>query len=153
MSETNINRTPYGFIPSPLAIPDKPELSVFPFNIMFMSFANIDGIDSTGQTLYLPDLESHTKNSKSECMRYFNQCQNINGNHIKTTTRPASYVGQDYIDISYFEDSSKYEAEKYVGGQNISTTHGNNWKVFFIHLTLPGLAKNEGCEFEPIKQS
>jgi len=143
--------TPYAFIPKRLEIPDNPELSVFPFNIMFMSLANIDGNDTSGTALYLPDLESYTGSGKTESMRYFNQYQKADGGHFKTDARPASYDGQDYIDINYFKDSGKYEAEKYVSGQNTSTTVGGDWKMFFVHLTMVGLATNESCDFKPMK--
>ncbi len=150
MSKVTINQTPCAFIPGHLEIPEKPELRVFPYNILFMSYANIDGVDTSGTALYLPDVESYTVNDKAESMRYFNQHQKANGDHFKTTTKPASYDGQDYIDISYIRDSDRYEAEKYVAGQNTSTTYGVGWKVFFVHLTMVGLKAGEGCEFKPL---
>ncbi len=150
MPKVTFNQTPCAFIPGHLEIPDKPELSVFAYNILFMSYANVDGVDAYGTALYLPDVESYAVNGKAESMRYFNQYQKSDGGQLVFDTKPASYDGQDYIDISYIRDSDRYEAEKYVAGQNTSTTYGVGWKVFFVHLTMVGLKAGEGCEFEPL---
>jgi hypothetical protein len=100
---------------------------------MFMSWANINGVDTSGTALYEPDISSYAKEEVVQSMYYYNK-----------------YCDDDYIDIKYFPSGGRYEGEKYVKHLSVAIAYGANWKSFFIHLTLNGLAKNESCEFSPI---
>ena len=132
--KTLTNPTPFAFIPCHLAIKDRPDLNVFPLNIMFMSLANIQGVDASGTSLYEPDLTSYRKNKRNVCMRYYNK-----------------YCNKDYINITYYFDKHNYEGTKYIKGKKLLTAHGKDWKTFFIHLTMNGLCIEEECKFKPIK--
>lgn len=135
MSEQTLtNPMHFAYIPSPLAIDKRPELSIFPLNVMYVSLANIDGVDSSGTSLYEPYFASYRKNKRTQRMRYYN-----------------IYSKADYIDITYFIDKCEYIGVKYVNDTEIFTTYGKSWKTFFIHLTLGGLTNNEVCKFEPIE--
>jgi len=136
MSEQELtNATQYGFIPSPLLIEDRPELAVFPLNVMFVSLANIDGVDTSGTALYEPNILSYVVEAKVRSMRYYNK-----------------YSEEDYIDIKHYinADRYEYEGDKYVKNSHVLSAYGASWKGFFIHLTIKGLSKDEGCMFSKL---
>lgn len=126
----------FGFIPKRLEFEDKPELSDLPYNIMFMSLANIDGVDTSGVALYEPALGTYTEDDRTKNLTYFNIYQ--------------PQEAQDYIEVWYFKESGWYEGTKFVSAQQYSKSINRDWKSFFIHLTAVGLAKNEACKFSPI---
>lgn len=133
MSEQTVtDPTPFAFVPRPLEVEDRPELSVFPLNVMYVSTASIDGVDTSETSLYEPYFASYRRNDKTQCMRYYNK-----------------YSAVDYIDITYYFDVSKYIGVKYVKGKEVLSAYGSEWKAFFVHLTLNKLAKGEGRIFEP----
>lgn len=135
MSEQTVtNSNPFAFIPRPLAVEDRPELSVLPLNVLYVSMANIDGVDTSATSLYEPNFTSYRKNKRTQCMRYYN-----------------TYRESDYIDITYFYSEKRYEGVKYVKGIEILSAYGKDWQTFFVHLTMNGLAKGEGCIFEPME--
>jgi len=135
MSEQDItNATPYGFIPSPLLLEDRPELAVFSLNVMFMSQANINGVDTSGTALYEPFFASYRKNGHTQSMRYYN-----------------IYSEEDYIDMTYSSDKWKYIGVKYIKGKEVLSAYGADWRMFFVHLTMNGLAKCESCIFKPLQ--
>lgn len=101
---------------------------------MYVSMANIDGEDTSGTALYEPSFTSYRKNKRTQSMRYYNK-----------------YSEEDYIDITYSSAKRNYAGVKYVKGAEVLSAYGKDWKVFFIHLTLKGLTKGEGCIFEPIE--
>ena len=123
--------TPYGFIPCKLFVKDRPELLVFPLKIMFMSWWNIDGVDTSGTSLYEPDISSYTNGDNVQSMCYYNK-----------------YCDDDYIDIKYFPSGGRYEGEKHIKYKSVVTAFGPNWKAFFVHLTMTGLSKDEDCKFD-----
>ena len=125
--------TPYGFIPCKLFVKDRPEFLAFPLKIMFMSFMNHDGIDESGQAIYCPDIDSYTKHTRSETMRYYND-----------------YGPDNYIDITHSRSNGVYHGRKYINGQEVAYTYGKTWKDFFIHLTINGISQHEGCLFSPL---
>lgn len=137
--------TPYAFIPKRLEIPDNPELAVFPLNILFVSLANIDRVDTSGRALYLPQLDTYTSNNKYQTMNYYNK-------FCKPVEAENSYSWADYIELVHFEDSGWYEGTKYIGGTQYSKSVGKDWQTFFVHLTATGLASGEACEFKPLHQ-
>jgi hypothetical protein len=56
--------------------------------------------------------------------------------------------------ITFDEENKKYRAEKFVNGDCVSMTDGaDDWDLFFIHLTLSGLANGERCKFERMPPS
>jgi len=127
--------TGFAFVPKPLIVEGRPELSVFSLNILFMSVANIDGVDTMGRSLYEPDLDLYFANKGQAFLRYFNQ-----------------YGKQDYIDLRYSASNGQREADKYIAGQLIGKAIGSDWKEFFIQLTAPGLSTGEACLFQPLKR-
>lgn len=137
----------FAFIPKRLEIADNPELEAFPYNILFVSMANIDGVDQSGKALYLPDIATYSDDQSVQYMRYFNQFQKADG-FRKKATPPECYNSEDFIELWHFKESGWYEGEKHINGQHFSKSVGKDWKEFFVHLTSVGLAEGEACEFE-----
>lgn len=122
----------FGFIPHRLEIAWRPEWSNFPFNVLFMSHTIKDGQNVTGSALYEPDFHTYRKEGDLSLMRYHN-----------------IYGGECYLMIAYDEKNKRYRGEKFVNGESVgSADGGDNWQLFFTHLTMLGLAANEKCKFE-----
>ncbi len=122
----------FGFIPHRLAIAWQPEWNNFPFNVLFMSQTIKDGKNVTGTALYEPDFHTYRKEGDLSLMRYHN-----------------IYGGECYLMIGYDEKKKQYLGQKYVNGELVgSTDGGDNWQLFFTHLTMLGLAPGEKCKFE-----
>ena len=132
--QKSTNPTPYVFIPSPLIIEGKPEFEQFSLNIIFVSLINIDGVDTNNIAEYYPYLPSFAFNGTTQSMRYNNK---LNTN--------------DYIDITYFRDENRYEGKKYIKGIVVGSAFGTSWKIFFEHLIMLGIYKDETCKFEPLE--
>jgi hypothetical protein len=131
-------KTRFGFVPQRLEIAWKPEWNRYPFNVLFMGWrVNSDGVKMTGSAIYEPEFNTYKKTGSLSCMRYRN-----------------AYGGDCYLMITFDEENKKYCAEKFVNGDCVSMTDGSDdWDLFFIHLTLSGLANGERCMFEGMPPS
>jgi hypothetical protein len=131
-------KTRFGFVPHRLEIVWKPEWNRYPFNVLFMGGkVNSDGAKMTGSAIYEPEFGTYKKTGHLSCMRYRN-----------------AYGGDCYLMIAFDEENKKYRAEKFVNGDCVSMTDGSDdWDLFFIHLTLSGLANGERCKFEGMPPS
>jgi hypothetical protein len=126
-----VKRTLYNFVPHRLEIPERPELNRFPFNILFTSFTIKNRQRVNCSALYQPIIDSYRKDGNLSSMEY----RNI-------------YGGNCYLTISYDEGKKQYHGEKYVNNKNVgSADGGDNWNMFFVHLTMSGLANGEQCMF------
>lgn len=124
---------PFAFIPKPLIIPDRPELNIFPFNVMFMRFKMESGKMISGTALYEPDLDSYTQKEKVSSMEYHNK-----------------YGPANWLVIEYDRAEQRYIGRKFVNGESAGMAFGMNWKMFFIHFTALGLANGERCMFDDV---
>lgn len=124
---------PYAFVPNRLDIADRPELNVFPFNILFMQFKVENGKAITGHAVYEPDLGSYKREGDVSSMEY----QNIFG--------PANWLV-----IEYDTSNQSYLGKKMVNGESAGIATGKDWHMFFIHFTALGLTNGEQCKFEEI---
>ena len=124
----------YGFIPHRLEINDQPELSVFPFNILFANFKTEDGKTIMGSALYEPDLKSLKKEENKWSMYY-----------------PNAYGGKSWILIEYNPIKNSYYGEKTVNDKFAGGATGIEWNMFFMHLTFLGLTNGEKCMLEEVK--
>lgn len=121
-----------GFIPHRLEIKGLPDFYHFPFNVLFVSNTVKDGKHISGSALYEPDFHTYQKVEDLSLMRYHN-----------------IYGGDCYLMIGYDEKKKQYFGQKYINGKLVSYTDGgDNWQLFFAHLTMPGLAAGERCKFE-----
>ncbi|MDO8558058.1 MAG: hypothetical protein Q7S09_02605 [bacterium] len=120
----------FGFIPHNLEIAGRPELSVFPFNVMFAQYGTKEGKNVMGSAVYEPDWATFKREGTESSMTYRN-----------------SYGGDGYLVITH--DGKSYHGEKYVGGKSAGSADGGlDWKMFFVHFTALGLANGERCKFE-----
>lgn len=128
----NFNETEFGFIPKPLIVDGRPELSVFPLNVLFGQgrphpHFGWHGLEQYQTALYLPDLSSYAENDGLASMCYYNQ-----------------HNRDFWLKISYRQSENGYCGEKFFGFKKLSMSVGFEWKQFFIHLTMVGLAEGEG---------
>ena len=121
----------YGFIPRKLHINDRPELGVFPLNILFMKYRSYYGEMQSGTSLYEPVIDSYEDIIDRQRLLY----RNI-------------YNPRNKIIIVYYPEEEKYEGHKYVNGECVLQSYGLDWKIFFTHLTMGGLQNGEGCKFK-----
>lgn len=122
----------FGFIPHRLEMKEFPEFYHFPFNVLFVSHTIKDGQKVSGSALYEPEFHTYRKEENLSLMRYRNV-----------------YGGECYLMIAYDEKNKQYHGQKYVNGEVVgSADGGDNWQLFFTHLTMLGLATNERCKFE-----
>lgn len=124
--------TQFGFIPHRLELKEFPQFYHFPFNVLFMSTSVKDGKQITGSALYEPDFHAYRKDGHLSAMRYHN-----------------IYGGDCHLIIAYDEESKQYRGEKFVNGKSVGSAYGaDDWKTFFVHLTMLGLADGERCKFD-----
>lgn len=128
-----MSNTTHAFIPNRLNIDIKPELSIFPFNILFMSYTEKDGQLVTGTSIYSPDISTYINNSYIAKMIYRNH-----------------YGLNSKIIIKYEFGTGGYEAQKFVNDVIVQSAFGKDWKNFFINLTMSGIHNGEACEFENV---
>ncbi|MSU74837.1 hypothetical protein EXS57_03645 [Candidatus Kaiserbacteria bacterium] len=126
-----------GFIPHNLDLASWNEgLTKFPFNVLFVAHSMKDGKKVSGSAVYEPEFSTFIKDDemKMSCMHY----RNI---YNKTDT-------ECRLMIAYNAENGGYCGGKYVNGEQVGVAVGPNWKTFFFHLTMLGLAKDEPCKFE-----
>jgi hypothetical protein len=123
----------YGFIPKELQIEGRPELNVFPFNVLFMRFKQEGGKTISGSAVYNPNIDSLQQGVDKWSLRYNN-----------------AYGGNHWLIIEYDIVSRGYHGKKFVNGKCVGITDGLEWKGFFIHLTVLGLSNGEQCRFETV---
>lgn len=130
--ETLKRGTFFSFIPHRLEIAGRPELNNFPLNVMFIGWTVRDGQRLSGTAIYEPEFHTHKKDGHLSSMKYRN-----------------AYGGDCHLVIAYDEKNKKYVGEKFVNGKLVGlATGGNDWKSFFVHLTMLGLANGERCMFD-----
>lgn len=112
-------------VPKRLQIPDHPELSNFPINIVFGNIRiaenNTRGIETAE---YLPDFSTFTEEKETQKMRYYNR--------LNSTRRYC-------VEVIYNTTNQSYFGVKYRDDKNIGMAYGKNWDMFFIHLTALGV--------------
>jgi hypothetical protein len=123
----------YAFIPNCLEINGRPELAVFPFNVVFAKYKKENGQTVMGAAVYEPDLASLKKTGEIYSMEY---------NNI--------YGGKNWLVIEYDANLKSYLGNKYVNGKSAGQATGIDWKMFFVHFTALGLSSGEQCESKPL---
>ncbi|MBU3922683.1 hypothetical protein KJ684_00390 [Patescibacteria group bacterium] len=123
----------FGFVPKTLEIKERPELNVFPFNVLFMNFKQENGKRISGTAIYEPDLASFQKDTDKWSMCYYNV-----------------YSRKDWLLIEYDIVKKSYFGEKFVNGKSVGMADGSKWNGFFMHFTALGLSNGEQCKFETV---
>ena len=116
----------YGFVPSRLAIPDRPELNVFPFNVLFARYTVQNGKTIMGSATYEPLLTSYKKDGSLSSLEYYN-----------------IYNSGCWLCIEYDALKPSYCGKKHVKGKLIGLTDGRDWNMFFVNFTMLGLSDGE----------
>lgn len=120
------------FVPNKLEIDGRPELSIFPFNVLFHGFAIKDNKLWSAYALYEPELDSYKEEDGKQKMKFTNK-----------------YGADCWLEIIYDKKEQRYEGTKHIGNDLNGQAFGrNNWNLFFIHLTMLGLGEGEACMFE-----
>lgn len=120
-----------GFVPHRLQIPDRPELAVFPSNVLFEKSLIKNQQTISAWALYEPDLSSFKIAKKQLSLIYRNL-----------------YDGDNQLIIDFTPDSQVYNASKLIKGQSVLSSRGVGWSMFFAQLTMFGLVRGEGVWFE-----
>jgi hypothetical protein len=123
----------FGFIPHRLEIKEFPEYDNFPFNILFVSYANIDGVNTSGSAVYYPDLSTFQEGEEKQSMTYYNQYDE---------KRNWTVV------IEYDKQRKSWEGTKYCKGEFKGCGGGTEWNMAFAHLTALGVTNGERVKFE-----
>lgn len=123
----------YGFIPSKLEVEGRPELSDFPFNILFMSFLAVKGVDMSATALYEPDTKTYLEDAEKRSVVYKNK-----------------YGPENEVVVTRYGD--RWEGAKTIDGKVVLLAYGKTWKQFFVQLTIVGLSKGEKCYYEILKK-
>jgi hypothetical protein len=124
-----------GFVPHRLELPDRPELGLFPLNVMFANNKNgEDGKIISATTLYEPMLSTFKLDRKQCSMEYFN-----------------IYGHGSWLLITFDQLDKSYRGDKYVGNTKVGMAVGPEWKMFFVHFTMMGLSNDEPCKFDYIQ--
>src|SRR3989338_8659005 len=122
-----------GFLPHPLEIKERPELDVFPLNVLFAKFGIRNRKNVMGTALYEPDLESFKREGEKYSMKYCN-----------------SYGGDCWLLVTYDSAEKSYRGEKFINGKSAGMAFGVQWQGFFVHFTALGLINGEHCEFQEV---
>ena len=123
-----------GFVPHLLEIEERPELNVFPLNVLFARWGIRNDVQIMGSALYEPDFTTFKQNGAESSMKYHNK-----------------YGGDCWLKITYnTEKGIKYRGEKYIDGKSVGMATGGHWQQFFMHFTALGLTQGEQCEFEEV---
>ena len=116
------------FVPSRLEIPDRPELSNFPFNILFCTVTLADDNSQRQETsVYEPDLSTFTEEGTEQRMKYYN---NLNPER------------RFWVEIIYDTIDQSYIGTKYCDDKRIGMASGSRWDMFFVHLTMLGVGSD-----------
>jgi len=129
----------YGFIPKRLNMPEHPEFSFFPINILFISYGRLDGIPKSGTAHYEPMIERFANLGDKMRMPYRNICD-----------RDPNIVWR--IVITYHRNKKFYTGVKCRNDKIMSLADGTaqDWNKFFGIWTAGGLSNLESCQFDPL---
>ena len=123
------------FIPNELEIEGRPDLRKLPSNVVFAKVGINAGVPVFGRALYEPDLSSFNSSGSQCSLTYKNK-----------------YGGNCWVRITYHSDTQSWEGQKSVEGKIVGFSSGADWKGFFTHLTLQGLASGEHCMMESLPE-
>lgn len=126
-----------GFIPKSLKINDRPELSIFPLNVLIGRYTIRDGKKMFGSALYEPDISSFIEDKESGIMsmRFYNK-----------------YNHDYWLEMEYEFKNKKRRCQKMCKGEQCGIAFGGeNWNGFFVQVSFLGLYEGETCKFDEVK--
>jgi len=120
----------YGFVPYRLELKNFPKYDNFPYNLAFISYANIDGVDKSGTAIYYPDFSTFKESDSEHSMNYYNQ-----------------YNRDWRVEVVYDLAKKSWEGTKYFKDEWQGQGGGPEWNMGMAHMTMAGLVKGETCLF------
>lgn len=128
-----------GFIPKPLKLVDRPELSVFPLNVLIGRHTIREEKQVLGSVLYEPDLSSLISDNEGNLILIYRSC----------------YDSRYYLKLSLDKTCKSRKCEKYKDVEFLGSAHGaidwdkqaESWDNFFRQVAILGLDNGEGCNF------
>ena len=129
-----------GFIPKPLGLVARPELSVFPLNVLIGRYTVKEGKQVFGSVLYEPDLSSLIFDSEENLILIYR----------------SRYDSRYFLKLSLDKTSINRKCEKYKELKLLGTSYGiidrekqsESWNNFFRHVAILGLDNGERCSFD-----
>jgi len=115
------------FIPRPLSVKGRPELSNFSFNILFGC-----GWNYSASALYVPQIDTYQEEDGVRRLWYVNQKD-----------------GNGHVCLEYKAKETSWIGNKFYGGEELGTAWGTNWHHFFVHLTSLGCDPREKLQYQP----
>jgi len=128
----------YGYIPKTLEVKDRPELSIFPLNVLMARYTIRDGKTVLGNVLYEPDLSSFDYDSKLKVVKmdYYNK-----------------YNHDYWLTMAFDLERKTRQCTKYFSGKEVGVAEGGeDWERFFIQVSFLGFEQNETCVFEEVPE-
>jgi hypothetical protein len=123
----------HGFVPRHLEIKDRPELNLFPLNLLFVGLQKNNEDDLImGSSVYEPDLSTFRLDNDMFSLRYDN------------------IYGDGWVVIEFNTSTRTYLGTKYINGVSVGSAIGMDWSMFFVHLTGIGLVNYERCKLEKV---
>lgn len=141
MKPMNVPIGPYAFIPKRLEIPDRPELSEFPFNILIVE--RLNGIEA--HVLYEPQLDGYESTDGVGCLTYVGKPQGrifllkpleADKACFLEAVRDMRGEIKRSITVAYDAQSKLRVAYALKDDQNIGQAQGREWHRFFIHVAM-----------------
>lgn len=129
-----------GYIPKPLKLEDKPELNIFPFNVLMGKYMDRNGEIVFGHIVYEPDLSSLGIDDENNLvMSYINR-----------------YDRRFYLKMIVERDFKSRKCIKYKENEIVGESGGiidpdnqeKSWKIFFAHVAMMGFADGEMFEIK-----
>lgn len=124
----------YAFIPRTLEIPALPELSVFPFNVLFARFRTRPSGRKGYSAVYGPDIRTYRTGPEEAVMDYKNELD-----------------PRFHLEITYNKANGTYRGDRYVQATLETTSFGREWHEFFIQLGAVGLLEGETVHIDDIE--
>lgn len=121
----------FAFIPMKLSVPDRPELSVFSHNVLFVKRRVENDKIITGSAVYIPDIGSYARIGYIQTLDYHNK-----------------YGPSDWLRISYDSVKQAYAGEKFIKGESVGRAMGTGWSSFFFQFSRLGVVEGEHCLFD-----
>lgn len=116
----------YAFIPRNLEIPAFPELSIFPWNVLFARFkADASGLKGYSAE-YVPDIRTFRAGPEEAVMDYKNELD-----------------PRFHLEITYNKATGSYRGDRFKEAMLKATSFGRDWHGFFIQLGIVGLLDGE----------
>ena len=115
-----------GFVPKKLKVKGRPELAIFPLNVLFAGIGLIGDKRVSAHAVYHPDISSFKKEKDGYFMIYKNE-----------------FGPESFLWIAYQISKGLFIGEKYVDNKLAGRSSGISWNSFYVHFTAIGVVAGE----------